>query len=105
MGSSTFRELGINYSMNIERNLALILEKWDVTEFEMLWRLPYEGQKLFMPFSAAAETSDAVIKINGEPVDLVNQASPMEFAAYVMNAIKGRPRKDREAIIEILNAA
>ncbi|MBC8065977.1 MAG: methyltransferase domain-containing protein [Chlorobia bacterium] len=105
MGSSTFKDLGIDYTLNMDRNLNLILEKWDTPSFESLWTLPAENRNVYVPLTADVETSGVCIKINGEPVDLINQASNMEFAAYVMQQIQGKDREVRFAIVEALKAA
>jgi GT2 family glycosyltransferase/SAM-dependent methyltransferase len=105
MGSSTFRELGIDYSLNIDRNLSLILEKWGATEFGEMWDQPVEGKNVYVPLTAKPSTSGLTIKINGEQVDLICQASDMEFAAYVMQQLNGKDRDARFAIVEALKAA
>lgn len=105
MGSTTFKDLGIDYTLNMDRNLNLILEKWEVPSFESLWSLPAENRKVYVPLTAVVETSGVCININGEPVDLINQASNMEFAAYVMHQIQGKDREVRFAIVEALKAA
>ncbi len=67
MGSSTFKELQIDYSLNIERNLGLILEKWSAPNFESLWGMPAQPENLYIPLTAQPNTSGVIIKINGEP--------------------------------------
>ena len=65
VGSSTFNELGIDYSMNIERNLRLILEKWQSDSFEGMWDQAVEGRNVYIPLTAATQESGVTIKING----------------------------------------
>jgi GT2 family glycosyltransferase/SAM-dependent methyltransferase len=105
MGSSTFKDLSIDYTLNMDRNLNLILEKWGVESFEALWAQPAENRNVYIPLTAKAPESGCVIRINGEPVDLISQASAMEFAAYVMRELQGKDREARFAVVEALKAA
>jgi GT2 family glycosyltransferase len=105
MGSTTFKDLGIDYSLNMERNHRLILEKWDSPTFEALWALPAEGRNVYVPLTATVPESGVSIRINGEPVDLINQASDMEFAAYVIQQLQTKDRTARFAVVEALKAA
>lgn len=105
MGSSTFRELGVDYSLNIDRNLNLILEKWNATEFAEMFDQPVTGRNIYIPLTAQPEASGISIRINGEDVDLIKQASHMEFAAYVMRELQRMDRTARFAVVEALKAA
>jgi GT2 family glycosyltransferase/SAM-dependent methyltransferase len=103
-GSQTFKSMNIDYDLNIQRNLGLIMEKWgfaDFNEFLTISSVP-ESTSLFVPLTATAASSGYTAKINGETIDLVNQASDMELAAYVMNSLRGRPRECRLALLEAL---
>jgi GT2 family glycosyltransferase/SAM-dependent methyltransferase len=104
-GSATFKELDVDYSLNIERNLGLILEKWGVGSFEDLWKLPAENRSFYVPLTATHRASGIEIRINGEPVDLITQASNMEFAAYVMQQLQSKDRAARLAVVDALRAA
>lgn len=106
-GSSTFGEMQIDYNANIQRNLQLICEKWgfaDFNEFLTLEEAP-AGSELFVPLTATIEPSGYVITIGSEPVDLIRQASDVEFAAYIHNRMQGKPREARLALIEVLERA
>lgn len=103
-GSATFSETKIDYARNIERNLGLMLEKWEFSEIEQMLtcqKAP-EGARLFIPLSAKPESSGHRVVIANEVVDLVHQATDMEFAAFVHAAIENRPREERLEILEIL---
>lgn len=104
-GSSTFKELGIDYTLNIDRNLNLILEKWEANEFTEMFDQPIEGRNIYLPLSACPEPSGVTIRINGEEVDLIKQASNMEFAAFVMRELQSKDRAARYAVVEALKAA
>lgn len=105
MGSSTFKELGIDYTLNIDRNLNLILEKWEANEFTEMFDQPIEGRNIYVPLSAKTDPSGVTVRINGEEVDLINQASNMEFAAFVMRELQSKNRVARFAVVEALKAA
>lgn len=104
MGSSTFKELSFDYSLSIERNLSLILEKWGVESHHLLWEIAAQKGHQYVPLSAQVEESGHVININGEPVDLVNQASNMEFAAYLFRHLQDQPREARLKLIQAIAA-
>lgn len=104
-GSQTFAELKVDYDANIQRNLQLICEKWgmaDFNEFLTISRVP-GGVPLYVPLDAQLDPSGHSISLHGETIDLVHQASDMEFAAYVFSRLQGRPRTERHAVIEALN--
>jgi GT2 family glycosyltransferase len=103
-GSSTFNEMRVDYESNIQRNLQLICEKWDFSDFNEFLTISDkpENAELFVPLTASIEPSGYVLTLNGEPVDLIRQASDVEFAAYVYNRMQGKPREARLALIELL---
>lgn len=103
-GSATFKELNIDYTLNVERNMTLILEKWSTNDFEKLITNPTRPQDLplFQSLTGKSESSGFTARINGEPVDLVYQATDMEFAAFVMQALQDKPRKSRELLLRLL---
>lgn len=112
-GSATFKEIGLKYEANIHRNLELICEKWGVSRIEDFFAIA--GQELakpaepswplFVSLSAAPQFSGHRVRIEKEVVDLVYQATDMEFCAFVYEAIKHRPREERLAILESMQAA
>lgn len=104
-GSTTFKELKIDYTTNIERNLGLILEKWGSPTFEGLWELPVNPDNIYVPLTAQPKESGVTVSFFGEQVDLVHQASDMEFVAYVYKMLSNQPREARLKLIEALQAA
>jgi hypothetical protein len=103
-GSATFKALGIDYSLNIERNLQLMLEKWGLErpeEMHALARVP-EGVDVFQPLRASRGSSGFAIEIQGEKVDLVHQASDMEFAAWLVGILRAKPRRARIQVLQAL---
>ncbi len=105
-GSLTFRSLNIDYSANIERNMRIFLRKWRLSRIEdwpLLDSVP-EGVDLYSPLGKPNEPHKHVVRVNGEPVDLVRQATDLEFAAWVMGAIADRPDDARLAVIEAIEA-
>lgn len=101
-GSSTFKSLGLDYQMNMERNLRLFCEKWSVAEFHQAFALSSvpAGVHLFVPFDAAPASSGAKIKLGGEEVDIVHQATDIELAAWLVGKLQGSPRTARYALVE-----
>ncbi len=103
-GSTTFEELKIDYSSSINRNLQLMLEKWKMQNFNEFLSLKSapKGVSLKVDLKALPETSGKYVELFGEPVDLIKQASDMEFAAFVFKQIQIGGRESRLAIIEAL---
>lgn len=104
-GSQTFAELRVDYDANIQRNLQLICEKWgmaDFNEFLTISAVP-EGLTCHVPLDSQFEGSGHSISLQGEAIDLVHQASDMEFAAFVFSRLQGRPRAERHAVIVALS--
>ncbi len=107
-GSSTFGEMNVDYEASITRNLQLICEKWgfsDFNEFLTLSQKP-EHVALYVPLASSIEMSGYVMNLGtGESIDIVRQASDVEFAAYIYHRMKGKPREARRAVLELLEAA
>lgn len=106
-GSSTFRNLKLNYDAIIARNHDLICQKWRQPSFEAVLGLTEapDGVSLHVPLDAALEPSGHAVNIDGERIDLVHQASDVEFAAYLIHTLRSRPRADRVAVLEALDLA
>lgn len=105
-GSKTFTDLKVDYSANIQRNAESFARKWNLAtsdEWVTLDRVP-KGTSLHVPLDPYLEEGKR-IKINGEWVDLVNQASDLEFAVWVAQQLRDRPRSERSRFIDILQAA
>jgi hypothetical protein len=106
-GSATFKELGLDYSLSIQRNRQLLLEKWGAQD---LADLIINGIKQPNPdvrqplVGGGLPSSGHRIAVNGEIVDLVYQASDMEFASWISQSLNGKPRAMRLAIIDALSA-
>jgi GT2 family glycosyltransferase len=102
-GSSTFKKLKIDYEANIQRNCEAMVAKWGLTRIEdwpAVDATP-EGVSLYVPLTARPPKELQVV-INGEPLDLIHQASDIEFAAWVMNQMNQKPRDVRRAVVEAL---
>jgi len=100
-GSSTFRAIDIDYEANIRRNSEAMIRKWGLERLEewiALDRAP-SGVSCFQPF--VTESCGPTVKINGEIVDLIHQASDIEFAAWVMHQAAKTP-DGRRALVELL---
>lgn len=105
-GSTTFNELKIDYSANIDRNLQLIQEKWGMANFNEFLTIDKAPEKVSIKVGLedASVSSGHFIELFGEAVDLIYQASDMEFAAYVFNSLQGKGRMAREAVIHALGS-
>ncbi len=108
IGSTTFRKLNLDYSANIARNSEALVAKWSLKSPE-LWpsvTVAPNDVSLHVPLSSWKNNELSVpITINGETVDLIHQASDVEFAAWVMGAMQNRPRKDRLSVVQLLESA
>ncbi len=100
-GSKTFKNLGIDYAANIQRNGETFGEKWQITHLEEWPGLEAYPDDVSLHVPLDFDYSDRhITKINGEMIDLVHEAGEIEFAAWVMNAMRAHPRAKRREIID-----
>jgi hypothetical protein len=79
------------------------LQKWGLERLEgmlVLDRAP-ESVQLFAPPTVHGNDSGFRTRINGTDVDLVQEASDMEFVAFLVQALRTEPR---EARVDLLRA-
>lgn len=103
-GSSTFRAIDIDYEANIRRNSEAMIRKWGLERLEdwiALESAPV-GLTNYQPF--VTEVDGPTVKINGETVDLLHQASDIEFAAWVMHQTAKKP-DGRRVLVALLSEA
>jgi GT2 family glycosyltransferase len=102
-GSSTFRTMKVDYEANIRRNAETMMRKWQLSRLEEWIELSQAppGTTLYQPFDVDLSGSFS-IRINGETVDLIHQASDMEFAAWLMGQEWVRSPEGRKALLEAL---
>jgi len=106
-GSTTFKKLNLDYEANINRNGAIFLEKWQSEnghEAFALEALP-EGTDLYVPLLAKAPNSNFKFQTNGETIDLVYQATEVDFAAWVITNLRNQPRTSRLHVLNALKKA
>lgn len=103
-GSKTFTDLEIDYDANIQRNMGVFNRKWNLEnhfEFLEIASAP-EGVSLHIPLNAEYVPTHAAI-INGEELDLVEQALDTEFAYWVYSRIREIGPDARAAVLEALS--
>jgi GT2 family glycosyltransferase len=103
-GSQTFQNLNIDYAANIERNMQCFGWKWDLVNTEdwpLLEEAP-EGVSLFEPLSKRPQHEFSVTVQGGERIDLITQASDIEFVAWVHERLKARHRDIRRDIVKVI---
>ena len=105
-GSTTFRRLAVDYEANIKRNAEHLARKWGLSRVEA-WTLVEQapaGTELYIPLGLPIPVNPKFeIKINGEHVDMVSQASDIEFLGYVLNRLQGEDSAGKRVeIIEML---
>lgn len=107
-GSQTFKGLGYDegrYKASIERNGQIFQWKWDVNDLNY-WPTIEEKPEwvsLYIPFDAVSEEHFKV-NCNGNWIDLVNQASDIEFAKWIYDRMRVRHRDLRKEMIAIVLA-
>ncbi len=105
-GSSTFKSLKMDYEANIQRNLVIFIEKWQVRTLQEAFETGFSSQlDLFVPLNATKLKSGHSLHLGGETIDLVYQATDAELASYLLNALKDQPREKRAALLDALRAA
>lgn len=102
-GSSTFKSLNLDYQANIQRNLNAFLDKWGIAKFEHAFVVEGANQPLFIPLNSKKVSSGYSINYNGESLDLVHQASDIEFAGWIVSKLKGRNPEERLPILRMLS--
>lgn len=106
-GSQTFGQLDLNYQGIIERNMQVFQWKWDLENPED-W--PYvneapEGLALYVPLTSSFEAEFSVTVNGKEHLDLIHQASDVEFAAWVYERMRHRPRDFRREVVGLFTQA
>jgi len=104
-GSATFKQMGLNYDSTIRRNKELICEKWGVSTVEHLFELKESDKPFSIPLAATPESSGHRVRIEGEIVDLVHQATDIEFCAFVVRGDQIATRAERLVLLEALSKA
>jgi hypothetical protein len=106
-GSQTFGALMDNksnkYNECIERNKEIFQWKWDLAtleEWPQITEAP-AGVQIRVPFDAKWEKSFPV-KIDQYEFDLLSQASDIEFAQWMWDRMKNRPRTIRKDLVKLL---
>lgn len=100
-GSMSFRDAGADvYNALIERNGDIFRNKWDLwnlDEWPQIDEVP-EGVNLHVPLDATYEM-EYPVNVNGFEIDLISQASDIEFVNWVFDRVKARPRDFRREIV------
>lgn len=104
-GSTTFKKLGVDYAANIARNASVMAQKWGIPKAEY-WNQVRQAPphvSLFVPLGAPPVAKGRfLVMINGESIDLINQATDVEFAGWVVYKMQSQPRDLRMAVVEAL---
>lgn len=107
-GSTTFRKLDVDYQANIRRNAEAMAEKWGLDQAEKWQQIAFlpEGVGLKVDLGSWKSLEHRhPITINGEEVDLIHQATDMEFAAWMIQTLRSRPRDVRRKLLDALDGA
>lgn len=105
-GSATFKQLNIDYRAAIEKNAHILMDKWginDTIDMNRVEALP-TGVDLYVPLSRPQDVSH-VVNIDGRTLDLLQEASDIEFAAWLVQEMQGRDRSIRSKFLDLLDAA
>jgi len=104
-GSSTFRRLGVDYASSIARNAERMRKKWtldNVEDWPSITQVP-SGVDLFIPLGRPLHQEELFpVRVNGEQIDLVKQATDDEFAGWVADRLQDKPSDFRKAVIELI---
>jgi GT2 family glycosyltransferase len=105
-GSQTFGSLNINYEANIARNTEIFNRKWELHQHEQFIVTEHkpENVSLYVPLNARFTPIHEVTVHTGETLDLVNQASNMEFALWVYTLVTYAGKDARECVVNAIVA-
>lgn len=105
-GSMSFKRCIADYESNLRRNLEVLCRKWGVASFEALFaldRTPVDVP-LRVPTGACRTESDAFeVDMNGERVDLIQQATDEEFLGWVLLRLREQGREARLHVVRALS--
>lgn len=106
-GSSTFRDLAIDYRACIERNLSIICRKWSCKEFAEVLCISENpsGQELYIPLSHRLPSSGYITKLGDLEIDLALQATEAEFLEFVGRQLAKEPIDSRIRVLRALAQA
>jgi hypothetical protein len=85
--------------------MTIFMRKWGLEKLEdwVSLRQKPESVSLHVPLGEPTFAEGRFqILLNGEKVDLINQASEMEFAGWVLNRIQTKGPDVRRAVIEVI---
>lgn len=105
-GSATFQSLKLNYSANMQRNQEIFMRKWNLTDLDT-W-LEMETHSGTAPIHLALNSKvepEIPFEINGETVDVLSQATDVEFAAWVYQQVSKQGLGSRRRIADVLKIA
>jgi GT2 family glycosyltransferase len=103
-GSTTFQRLNIDYAASIQTNMERFGKKWNLQQVETwptLTSTP-DGVNLFVSLSDPNLAGRYEVTIGGAKVDLINEATEIQFAEWVAARIRAEavPRKTVVELIE-----
>ena len=104
-GSTTFKRIGVDYAANNARNSAIMARKWGLSEAEDWIQVRHKpaNVELFEPLEPAQPREDRFeVTINGQTIDLLYQATELEFAGWVHHRLQTQPRELRRAVVEVI---
>jgi GT2 family glycosyltransferase len=109
IGSQTFKNQKIDYSASIQRNLEIMCRKWSLQDIGD-WLKMADGTmtapadvQLNVPLTAKLEPQKPIV-VDGAPIDLYEQASDAEFAAWLSMQIRAKGTEGRRAVVRVLEA-
>jgi GT2 family glycosyltransferase len=104
-GSQTFHKLGIDYETSMLRTRDLFWEKWQVSNDDdalALETVP-EGVELYVSLAPPSLDGPKLV-LGSEQIDVIHQATRLEFGVWVSQQLKGHSKETRQAIVDLLAA-
>ena len=102
-GSQTFQALKLDYSANITRNQEIFMRKWSLKNLDDWLSLPANSNNvpLYVSLNSRFE-AEIPFEISGETVDVLAQATELEFATWVYQQVTAQGPGARRRVAEVL---
>jgi GT2 family glycosyltransferase len=102
-GSSTFRRLNLNYEESIQENMRVFMNKWRIARIEDWPKIAEKPATVSLFVPLADPMCRYEVTIEGQPVDLLGEATEKQFASWVADKLEHEPGISRRAMVELLD--
>ena len=105
-GSQTFINMKVDYAKLMNTNGRIFNQKWRVEDMPLAFELNEKPKHidLFIPLDAGPISKKYSFEMDGKEIDLVHEATDIEFLGYLMWKFQVDPTINREKILDIVES-